>query len=279
MTIAVKEFKYSMITFILSLLSNITIISLLYYFFNIRQFPPKYGRDFWIIAVLILLAITFFIKKICVQKLDLSSSRKSIIIFTSMFCSYLIMLFNVELLSHCGIKTKEIPNIESVYSAKSRYLVIKNFEVIRQPIIYSHIVSQKKPVSRYAQVIYIYPFKSEKYDIFYCLKFKKDIEGKNNEERQKKAMNDLLLYTRDTLMKKYDFQKIKTFEYITKMSPEYNEFSQAISSNKNVIFLKPNTDNMEKKADKEILFSAKSILVAFLAYIAIFLLTRVTNWK
>jgi hypothetical protein len=275
---ALKEFKYSMITFIIAVIFNTVVLFSLYYFFNIRKFPPTYGRDFWVITVLILLALTFFVKKILVRNYDISSSRKSIIIFSSMFCTYMTMLFFLEFLSNYGIKTKEISSVGEIHKARSVDLVIKNFDVINQPIIYSTIISRKKPTGKYAQVFFAYPFISEKKNIFYCIKFEMAIEREADEQTQKAEMNYLLRRSRDTIMKNYDFHKIKNFEYLTKMSSEYNEFSTTVSE-KNAIFLKPISETVQKRSNDEMSYCIKGILAVFIGYIAIFLLSRVTNWK
>ncbi|SHF45033.1 hypothetical protein SAMN05444408_12215 [Chryseobacterium takakiae] len=265
--------------FIISLLTNLTLLTVLYYIFNIRQFPPKYGRDFWIITTLIAWSVTFFVKKDRVMRSGYSSFRKSVIIFSSMFCTFMIMLFSIDLLSLYDTKTKEIVNIEEVYAANSRGLTIRNFNVIRSPMIYSGIKSRKKPVSRYAQVVFVYPFQSKNHDVFYSLIFEKPIDQNADEENQKKQLDDFLVYTRDTIMKNYDFDKIKNFEYITKMSREYRDISEAIPEGQKAVLLKPVITLVEEKAKVEILSMIRAIAVVFLGYIAIFLLSRVPNWK
>jgi|GEM_PF-6251160 len=274
-----KEFWYSMKVFIISLLTNLTLLTVLYYIFNIRQFPPKYGRDFWIITTLILWSVTFFVKKNRVMRSGYSSFRKSVIIFSSMFCTFMIMLFSIDLLSLYNTKTKEIANIKELYTANSKGLTIRNFNVIRSPMIYSGIKSRKKPVSRYAQVVFAYPFQSKNHDVFYSLIFEKPIDQNSDEENQKHQLDDFLVYTRDTIMKNYDFQKTKNFEYITKMSPEYGDISEVIPEGEKAVLLKPVITPVEEKAKEEIISMIRAILIVFFGYIAIFLLSRVPNWK
>lgn len=274
-----KEFRYSMKVFFISLLTNLTLLTVLYYVYNIRQFPPKYGREFWIISVLIMLAITLFIKRALVMRSGYSSFRKSVIIFSSMFCTYLIMLCSIDLLSLYNTKTKEIANIEEVYTANSRGLTIRNFDVIRSPMIYSGIKSRKKPVSKYAQVVFAYPFQSKNHDVFYGLIFEKPIDQNSDEESQKQQLDDFLVYTRDTIMKNYDFHKIKNFEYITKMSREYGDISEALPEGQKAVLLKPVIMLVEEKAKEEIISMIRVILIVFFGYIAIFLLSRVPNWN
>ncbi|NML56314.1 hypothetical protein [Chryseobacterium cheonjiense] len=274
-----KEFWYSMKVFIISLLTNLTLLTLFYYIFNIRQFPPKFGREFWIITSVISLSVTFFVKKNRVMRSGYSSFRKSVIIFSSMFCTFMIMLFSIDLLSLYNTKTKEIANIEEVYTTNSRGLTIRNFDIIISPMIYSGIKSRKKPVSKYAQVVFTYPFQSKNQDIFYCLIFKKQIDRNSDEENRKQQLNELVVYTRDTIMKNYNFQKIKNFEYITKMSPEYRDISEALPEGQKAVLLKPVITPVEEKAKEEIISMIRAILIVFFGYIAIFLLSRVPNWK
>lgn len=274
-----KEFRFSMKVFIISLLTNLTLLTLFYYIFNIRQFPPKFGREFWIITTVISLPVMFFVKKDRVMRSGYSSFRKSVIIFSSMFCTFMIMLFSVDLLSFYNTKTKEIANIEEVYTTNSRGLTIRNFDIVISPMIYSGIKSRKKPVSRYAQVVFAYPFQSKNRDIFYALIFEKPIDQNSDEENQKQQLDDFLVYTRDTIMKNYDFQKIKNFEYITKMSPEYRDISEVIPEEQDAILLKPVITPVEEKAKQEIISRIRAIIIVILGYVAIFLLSRVPNWK
>jgi hypothetical protein len=80
-------------------------------------------------------------------------------------------------------------------------------------------------------------------------------------------------------MKGYDFQKIKNFEYITKMSPEFSDFSGAIPAEQKAVILKPVTISVEQKAQEKATSIIWAIVIIFLGYIAIFLLSRVPNWK
>lgn len=275
-----KEFGYSMKVFIISLTANLIILTLLYYIFNIRQFPPKYEKDFWVITTLILLGVTFFIQKIMVVGYSYTPVRKSIIIFSSLFCTFMIMLFSIDLLSLYGTKTKELANIEEVYTAKSTDLKIRNFDIIPYPMTYSLIVTRKKPVSKYAQVVFAYPFQSKNQNIFYCLIFKKEIDQNSDEKDQRQQQDDFLVYAKDHVMNKYDFQKIKNFEYITKMSPEFRDFSGAIPEEvQNAVLLKPITTPLEKKAKEKIKSFTIAILVVFFGYIVIFILSKVPSWK
>lgn len=275
-----KEFGYSMKVFIISLTANLTILTLLYYIFNIRQFPPKYGRDFWVITTLILLAITFFTQKIVVVAYSYTPARKSIIIFSSLFCTFMIMLFSIDLLSRYPTKTKELANIEEVYNAKTTNVKIRNFDIIRNPMIYSLIVARKKTGSKYAQIVFAYPFQSKNQNIFYCLVFKKEIDQNSNEEDQKRQRDDLFVYAKDHVMNKYNFKKIKNFEYITKMSPEFRDLSGAIPEEiQNVVLLKPVTKSVEQKAKEERISLVTAILVVFFGYIVIFLLSKISSWK
>lgn len=275
-----KEFRYSMKVFIISLAVNLTILTLLYYIFNIRQFPPKYEKDFWVIITLILLGVTFLTQKIMVVGYSYTPARKSIIIFSSLFCTFMIMLFSIDLLSLYGTKTKELANIEEVYTAKSTDLKIRNFDIIPYPMTYSIIVTRKKPVSKYAQVVFAYPFQSKNQNIFYCLIFKKEIDQNSDEEDQRQQQDDLLVYVKDHVMDKYDFQKIKNFEYVTKMSPEFRDLSGAIPEEvKNAVLLKPIATPLEQKAKEKIRSFATAILIFFFGYIAVFLLSKVSTWK
>lgn len=274
-----KEFGYSMKVFIITLVSNLTILTLLYYFFNICQFPPEYDRDFWVVTTLISLSVTFFVQKIMVVGYSYTSSRKSIIIFSSLFCTFMIMLFSIDLLSLYGSKTKEIANIEEVYASKSKGLTIRNFDIIRSPMIYSRIMTRKKKTSKYAQVTFTYPFQSKNHDVYYCLIFKKELNEESDNDVQKKQLNDFLVYILDHVMKGYDFQKIKNFEYITKMSPEFSDFSGAIPAEQKAVILKPVTISVEQKAQEKATSIIWAIVIIFLGYIAIFLLSRVPNWK
>lgn len=274
-----KEFWYSMKVFVISLTANLIIFTVLYYFFNIRQFPPKYGRGFWIIAVLVLLGITLFIQRALVKRSCYSSSRKNIIIFSSMLCTYLIMLCSIDLLSLYESKTKQIANIEEVYTAKSISLTIRNFDIVQNPTVYSTIIATKKPVSKYAQVVFAYPFQSKNQDIFYFLIFKKQIDQHTDEENRKQQLDNLVVYARNTIMKSYNFQKIKNFEYITKMSPEYRDISGVIPEGQKAVLLKPVITPVEEEAKKEIVSMIRAIIIIFFGYIVVFLLSRVPNWK
>ena len=189
------------------------------------------------------------------------------------------MLCSIDLLSLYESKTRQIANIEEVYTAKSISLTIRHFNIIKNPTIYATIIAKKKPVSKYAQVVFAYPFQSKNQDIFYCLIFKKQIDQNSDEENRKQQLDDLVVYTRDTIMKNYNFQKIKNFEYITKMSPEYRDVSEVIPQEKKVVLLKPVITAIEEKAKEEIRSMIRAIAVLFLGYIAIFLLSKVPNWK
>lgn len=266
-----KEFKYSIIVFFIALAFISSAFLILFWFFNIRNFPPQFGVGSWIIIFLILLIPTYFIELKLIKNWELSEKRKEIIIGTSLFCIMMMSFGLINLVSDFSDSQKTISTIEELNSSRRKYVSIGKFEIINKPIIYKYIKINTKSGTHYLQLYFLYPFKSQK-DKFYCsLLFEKISDTKffTEEEQMENFLNET-----KTEIRNYDFQKTNKFEYITVMDPNYDHYYDAVPD-KQSIFLTP-----RKKIDNDsISFSIKYFVGLFLLYIAIFLLTKVENWK
>jgi len=268
-----REFKYSVITLICALIINISIISALYWFFNIRRFPPIFERDILIITILILTALTLLITKFLIAHFDIPSKRKNTVTALVNSCLFLSLLFYSNIVSNFWAKTQEINNIEEIYTVKNSGVRIKNFKIVENPVIQRQ-VKLLKSSKKIIQIVFLYPFRSEKKNIYYALTFKKYLDFETDEKKTNFEFNRLLKQAENSL-KQYDFQKIKNFEYITMMSYDYDDFLSATQTKVgNFVFLKPVKETVEKKAKDEI--SSSMIIIAIILLIHIIILSFIT---
>ncbi|WP_428067834.1 hypothetical protein [Chryseobacterium gambrini] len=150
---------------------------------------------------------------------------------------------------------------------------IKNFKIVENPVIQRQ-VKLLKSSKKIIQIVFLYPFRSEKKNIYYALTFKKYLDFETDEKKTNFEFNRLLKQAENSL-KQYDFQKIKNFEYITMMSYDYDDFLSATQTKvDNFVFLKPVKETVEKKAKDEI--SSSMIIIAIILLIHIIILSFIT---
>jgi hypothetical protein len=264
-----KELKYSIIIFFIALFFTSTIFLSLYWFFNIRNFPPQLGFGTWVFTLAAILIPTYFIEIKIIKKLNLSNKRRDIIIYSSLICVVMINFSLMDLMRNYNNQSTIINTIDNLDQVKTSKLTVKNFEIINQPFIYKNIKVTKS--SRYLQVYFLYPFKSQQNNIYYSLKFEKIPETRFFTEEEQ--MENLLMETK-AKMQNYDFQKINNFQYLTVMDPDYDLYGKTVSDY-SAKFLQP----LLTKSDDDKSFNIKFIIGIFFFYIAIFLLSRVEEWK
>lgn len=271
-----QEFKYSFLVFLVALLFILPAFSILYWIFNIYHFPPILGRGNIIIICLALLIPTYFIEIQLIKRFKLSEKRKYVTIYSSLFCILLMLFPMADIISFYNSKSKTISTIEEVYDSKSLGLTINNFEISNQPIIYKHIKINKKSGTHYLQVYFLYPFKNKHGDnIYYSLQFETIADTKFYTEEE---LLDNLLKDSEARMQNYDFQKIKNFEYLTVMDPDYEQYQNA-TNHVQSIFLKPIKKTFPKEYEDLNKFNFKFMIIMFLGYIVVFLLSRIEDWK
>jgi hypothetical protein len=73
-----REFKYSVITLICAVLLNVFIISILYWIFNVRKFPPVFSRDSLNNTSIVLTVITILITRFLIAHYDISLKQKKL---------------------------------------------------------------------------------------------------------------------------------------------------------------------------------------------------------
>ncbi|MDO3427193.1 hypothetical protein QWT87_20135 [Chryseobacterium sp. APV1] len=266
-----REFKYSIIIFIIGLITTSFIFIPSYWLFNIHPFPPKFGFGTWIFAILFTLIPAYSIEMKFIQKFRLSEKRKDIILFSSLLCILIIQFGVMNLMNSYKEDVKaKTTTVEKIYESRSPKLFIEKFEVINEPIIYKTIKENTNNGTRYLQIYFLYHFIPNS-NTYYSLKFEElsDTNFIPEEMQMGIFMNRI-----KSEMQNYDFQKIKTFKYLTITDPDYDSYGKAVSDYSGV-FLQP----INKKDDEDLFLGAKIIVVGFLLYLVIFLLSRVEDWK
>lgn len=269
----IKELKYSILILLAALLFTSSISLSLYWLFNIHPFPPKFGLDIWIILILVLLIPAYFIEIKLIKNFKLSKKREGVIILSSLFCIVMINFSMMDFMKNNYQTTKIISSVDEIYNSKSPKLIIKNFEIINNPVIYKNIRINKRSGSQYLQLYFLYPFKSEqnKNKVYYSLQF--EILSDTKFFTEEEQMENFLTEKKKELQN-YDFYRIKKFTYLTITDPNFDCYNKAVS-NYSDIFLTPIANENDENQNSNIKF----IVGVFLFYIIIFLLTRVEEWK
>ncbi|MBL7878598.1 MAG: hypothetical protein JNN23_01865, partial [Chryseobacterium gambrini] len=108
--------------------------------------------------------------------------------------------------------------VEKIYESRSPKLFIEKFEVINVPIIYKTIKENTNNGTRYLQIYFLYHFIPNS-NTYYSLKFEElsDTNFIPEEMQMGIFMNRI-----KSEMQNYDFQKIKTFKYLTITDSDYD---------------------------------------------------------
>ncbi len=269
-----REFKYSVITLICAVLLNVFIISILYWIFNVRKFPPVFSRDSLNNTSIVLTVITILITRFLIAHYDISLKQKNLTTLWTNSCVFLTLLIYQNILTNYGLKTQKINNIEEIYQVKNIGVAIQDFQIINHPIIDRQVKFHKSSSKKTLQIIFLYPFKSKKDSVYYALEFESYSDYKTDKNKIDSEFKNLIRNAKNNLQF-YNFKKVKNFEYITRISYEYNDFLSAVGKkSKNIIFLKPIEKKVEEKAKDEIQESLIIILMILFIHVLILLFTR-----
>ena len=274
-----REFIVSIYTFLFVNIFNFISLGAIFYFFNIYVYPPTFGVLFWIGLIMILLVSNYFIIKLILKNKKLSIRRQDIILYSSVILNIISLFTFLNLLETVNFKSATIKNIEMVKSSNTLEYDIENFEISKNPRIYSRIKKETKPLRKYAEVFYTFPFKSEIPDIYLSLLFKERINVDLPFDEEREALNKLINKSRDSL-ENYDFQKIKKFQVLTEMYRERGGFQMTIrKAEQTPIFLMPVEKSLKSNFEESKIFTIKILTGIFIMYVFIFFLTRLEKWK
>ena len=274
-----REFIVSIYTFLFVNIFNFISLGAIFYFFNIYVYPPTFGVLFWIGLIMILLVSNYFIIKLILKNKKLSIRRQDIILYSSVILNIISLFTFLNLLETVNFKSATIKNIEMVKSSNTLEYDIENFEISKNPRIYSRIKKETKPLRKYAEVFYTFPFKSEIPDIYFSLLFKERINVDLLFDEEREALNKLINKSRDSL-ENYDFQKIKKFQVLTEMYRERGGFQMTIrKAEQTPIFLMPVEKSLKSNFEESKIFTIKILTGIFIMYVFIFFLTRLEQWK
>ena len=274
-----REFIVSIYTFLFVNIFNFISLGAIFYFFNIYVYPPTFGVLFWIGLIMILLVSNYFIIKLILKNKKLSIRRQDIILYSSVMLNISSLFTFLDLLETVNFKSATIKNIEMVKSSNTLECDIENFEISKNPRIYSRIKKETKPLRKYAEVFYTFPFKSEIPDIYLSLLFKERINVDLPFDEEREALNKLINKSRDSL-ENYDFQKIKKFQVLTEMYRERGGFQMTIrKAEQTPIFLMPVEKSLKSNFEESKIFTIKILTGIFIMYVFIFFLTRLEKWK
>ena len=274
-----REFIVSIYTFLFVNIFNFISLGAIFYFFNIYVYPPTFGVLFWIGLIMILLVSNYFIIKLILKNKKLSIRRQDIILYSSVILNIISLFTFLNLLETVNFKSATIKNIEMVKSSNTLEYDIENFEISKNPRIYSRIKKETKPLRKYAEVFYTFPFKSEIPDIYFSLLFKERINVDLPFDEEREALNKLINKSRDSL-ENYDFQKIKKFQVLTEMYRERGGFQMTIrKAEQTPIFLMPVEKSLKSNFEESKIFTIKILTGIFIMYVFIFFLTRLEQWK
>lgn len=274
-----REFIVSIYTFLFVNIFNFISLGAIFYFFNIYVYPPTFGVLFWIGLIMILLVSNYFIIKLILKNKKLSIRRQDIILYSSVILNIISLFTFLNLLETVNFKSATIKNIEMVKSSNTLEYDIENFEISKNPRIYSRIKKETKPLRKYAEVFYTFPFKSEIPDIYLSLLFKERINVDLLFDEEREALNKLINKSRDSL-ENYDFQKIKKFQVLTEMYRERGGFQMTIrKAEQTPIFLMPVEKSLKSNFEESKIFTIKILTGIFIMYVFIFFLTRLEQWK
>ena len=274
-----REFIVSIYTFLFVNIFNFISLGAIFYFFNIYVYPPTFGVLFWIGLIMILLVSNYFIIKLILKNKKLSIRRQDIILYSSVILNIISLFTFLNLLETVNFKSATIKNIEMVKSSNTLEYDIENFEISKNPRIYSRIKKETKPLRKYAEVFYTFPFKSEIPDIYFSLLFKERINVDLSFDEEREALNKLINKSRDSL-ENYDFQKIKKFQVLTEMYRERGGFQMTIrKAEQTPIFLMPVEKSLKSNFEESKIFTIKILTGIFIMYVFIFFLTRLEQWK
>ena len=274
-----REFIVSIYTFLFVNIFNFISLGAIFYFFNIYVYPPTFGVLFWIGLIMILLVSNYFIIKLILKNKKLSIRRQDIILYSSVILNIISLFTFLNLLETVNFKSATIKNIKMVKSSNTLEYDIENFEISKNPRIYSRIKKETKPLRKYAEVFYTFPFKSEIPDIYFSLLFKERINVDLPFDEEREALNKLINKSRDSL-ENYDFQKIKKFQVLTEMYRERGGFQMTIrKAEQTPIFLMPVEKSLKSNFEESKIFTIKILTGIFIMYVFIFFLTRLEQWK
>lgn len=274
-----REFIVSIYTFLFVNLFNFISLGAIFYFFNIYLYPPTFGVLFWIGLIIILLVSNYFIIKLILKNKKLSIKRQDVIMYSSVILSIFTLFTFLNFLETINFKSTTIKNIELVRSSNTLEYDIENFEIIENPRMYSRIKKETKPLRKYTEVFYTFPFKSETPDIYYSLLFKEKINVGLSFEQERNELRKLIKKTDDSL-KNYDFQNIKKFHVLTEMYRERDGFQMIIrKAEQTPIFLMPVKKSLKSNFEESKIFTIKILTGIFIMYVFIFFLTRLEEWK
>ena len=274
-----REFIVSIYTFLFVNIFNFISLGAIFYFFNIYVYPPTFGVLFWIGLIMILLVSNYFIIKLILKNKKLSIRRQDIILYSSVILNIISLFTFLNLLETVNFKSATIKNIEMVKSSNTLEYDIEIFEISKNPRTYSRIKKETKPLRKYAEVFYTFPFKSEIPDIYLSLLFKERINVDLLFDEEREALNKLINKSRDSL-ENYDFQKIKKFQVLTEMYRERGGFQMTIrKAEQTPIFLMPVEKSLKSNFEESKIFTIKILTGIFIMYVFIFFLTRLEQWK
>ena len=274
-----KELKITIGVYLIVNFINFFFYTLLYYYFNIDNFPPKFGILFWLTVILVIACSNYFLIKQLLKKQNLKKKRYEIILYSSLIINAINLFTFSNFLEYANYKSITIENVEVINKVNSFEYNIDNFQIINNPKVFFRIKRQSKPIRIYTEVFYTFPFKSEAKNIYYAILFKEQIDSNLSESEENNAMNNFIKKSEDSI-KNYNFYENKKFQYLTKMFREIEGFEKTLPQiqQKN-IFLMPIKKSLISEFQESKMFTLKVLFVFFLAYIFLFFLTKVEEWK
>ncbi len=274
-----QELKISIIIYLIVNFINFLIYTLLYYYFNIHSFPPKFGISFWLSVILLIVCSNYFLIKQLLKKQNLTKKRCEIILYSLLIINSINLFTYSNFLESVNYKSVTIENVEMITKEKSYEYNLENFQIINNPKLFFRIKRESKPIRIYTEVFYTFPFKSEAKNIYYAILFKEQIDSNLSEVEESNAMSNFIRKSEDSL-KNYDFYEDKKFQYLTKMFREIEGFEKTLPQvqQKN-IFLMPIKKSLIYEYEETKTFTLKVLFGFFLAYIFLFFLTKIEEWK
>lgn len=273
------EFIVSIYTFLFVNFISFISYGALFYFFNLYLYPPTFGVLFWIALIIILLISNYFIINRILKNKKLTTKRQDIILYSSLILSIISLFTFSTFLETANYKSTTIKNVDMVRSSNTFEYDIENYEIINNPKVFSKIKKETKPLRKYAEVFYTFPFKSEIPDIYFSLLFKEQISVGLSFDEEREALNKLIEKSKDSL-ENYDFQDIKKFQVLTEMYRERGGFQMTIiKAEETPIFLMPIKKSLKSNFEETKVFTINTLVAIFIVYLIIFFLTRVEEWK
>jgi hypothetical protein len=268
----IKEFQYSITIFIITIIFNVSVVLVSYKFFISDRFSYPADKITGPVIGITLMILSFFIVKISSQYFNLTTSRKTFLIFSTLFGSLLSIITFRIFLEDFNYSIKKINNIDDLHCAKSNGVAVTNFKIINRKYIYARLDSRRKNQDYY-QLFIIYPFKSPDQNFYYALKFQEKIDKfsiDDNQVQYRKFFNKIT----DSL-KTYNFKQTSAFEIINTYE-DYDEFSKALPKNNgHAIFLRP-VDELKKVNQREsIIWLLAGFATIFVSFTIIFFMSNI----